>query len=263
LNSKEALRLATKHLKDYVENPYLEAELMVMKLLGINREDLYSKEYDVDENKLMEIINKRKMRYPLQYIVGQVEFFSRKFIVQEGVFIPRPETEILVEEVLKEIKGKETIIDVGTGSGIIAVTIAALRPDVKVFAIDINPLAITLAKKNSEINSAKNVYFIRGDLLSPFRGKFDIIVSNPPYIAPGEEIYPELKYEPEDAYLSPPDGLSHIKRIMSDAKILLKNQGFLFLEISPHISEALLEMFPDAEIIKDLSGKERVFKLRF
>ena len=132
MNSKEALRLATKHLKDYVENPYLEAELMVMKLLGINREDLYSKEYDVDENKLMEIINKRKMRYPLQYIVGQVEFFSRKFIVQEGVFIPRPETEILVEEVLKEIKGKETIIDVGTGSGIIAVTIAALRPDVKV-----------------------------------------------------------------------------------------------------------------------------------
>jgi len=262
LTAKQALLLAFNLLKNEVENPHLEAELIVRKLSGASREELYSKDIFVDKEELLKLIELRKKRYPLQYILGEVEFYSRKFIVKEGVFIPRPETEVLIEECKKIIKGKEKIIDVGTGTGVIAIVLGSLFPKAKIFAVDINPMAIELSMENARLNNVKNIIFVRGNLLNSFKGPVDIIVSNPPYIAPGEDVYPELRYEPQEAYLSPPDGLFHIRKIIEMGRNILKRNGYILLEISPALSLRLKKEYPNSTIVKDLSGKDRVFILK-
>lgn len=261
MTAKEAILLSSRLLKGFVDNPHLEAELIVRKITGASREELYSKDFFLRREELLELVELRKRHYPLQYIIGEVEFFSRKFMVKEGVFIPRPETEILVEECAKLMKGNEKIIDVGTGTGIIAIVLGSFFPSAKIFAVDINPEAIKLALENAKLNRVKNVQFILGNLLESFREPVDIIISNPPYVAPGEEVYPELSFEPEESYISPPDGLTHIKKILQQGKKLLRKNGVFLIEISPLLSAYLKEKYPDSRIIKDLTGLDRVFIL--
>ncbi len=263
MNLKKAFYAGREELSNTTENPLLETELIIRKILGVSKEKLYSEEYEIDEEKFWFYLRKRKEHYPLQYIVGEVEFFSRKFFVEEGVFIPRQETETLVEETLKEIKGEETIIDIGTGTGIIAITIALAFPSSRIIATDISYKALKLARKNAEYHGVKNVEFLSGEFLSAIKGRFNMIVSNPPYIKLGEEISSELKYEPSEAYLSPPDGLYHIVKIVKQGKKLIGKEGLILMEISPTISKQVAKLFPGAEIKNDLFGRERVVKLRF
>ncbi len=252
----QALYFAKKKLKGFVENPFFEAELLVRKILNLTREELYSKDLQVSRKKLLELIELRKKRYPIQYILGEVEFYSKKFWVREGVFIPRPETETLVEAGIKFIPRGTRVIEVGTGSGVIAITLALERPDLELFADDISWKAVSLARENARELGA-DVNFVVGDCLLPFRGKFGAVISNPPYVAPGEEVSPELAWEPQQAYLAPPDGLSFIKRLLREAEAVLSPHGIILLEISPTQARFLKEEYR-AGIIRDLYGRERV-----
>lgn len=252
----EALYFIRDELKNFLENPYLEAELLIRKILNLSREEIYTKDVEVSKEDLIPLIELRKKRFPLQYILGEVEFYSRNFRIKEGVFIPRPETETLVETGIGLIPRGAEIIEVGTGSGVISITLALERPDLKIFADDINWKAIYLSRENAR-NLGAEVNFLVGDCLLPFRGKFGAIISNPPYISPGEEVSPELAWEPHEAYLALPDGLSFIKRLLREAERILSPHGIILLEISPTQAQFLKEEY-GARIIKDLYGRERV-----
>ncbi len=256
MRASKAILLLKEELRGFVANPFLEAELLIRKVSGATREEIYSRDPEVSLEKLMSMVKLRKKHYPLQYIIGEVEFYSRKFLIKEGVFIPRAETEVLVEFAVKNLKRGAKVIEVGSGSGVISITLSLERPDLGIFADDISPKAIELSLENQKLLGSR-VQFLVGDCLKPFRGKFDAIVSNPPYVAPGEDISPELAWEPEQAYLSPPDGLSFIKRLVKEAREVLRPHGLLIIEISPGQADFLREKY-SASIVRDLSGKERV-----
>ncbi len=261
MKAKEALLWARAKLEGRVENPSLEAEVIVRSLLGVSREELWAHEHEVPEEKLREAVKLRMRRYPLQYITGEVEFFSRIFLVREGVFIPRPETESLVEVSLKVLKAGERVVEVGTGTGVVGITLSLENPGLRVFADDINPLAVSLSKENARRLGAA-LSLIVGDCLLPFRRKFHAIVSNPPYVAPGDELSPELSYEPKEAYLAPPDGLSFIRRLLQQAQKVLLPGGKIIIEISPPQAKFLQEVY-GARIFHDLFGRPRVALIVF
>jgi len=261
LKIREALLWARARLEGRVENPSLEAEILVRSLLRISREELWARESEVPEEKLRETVELRMRRYPLQYITGMVEFFSRNFLVKEGVFIPRPETETLVEVSLGVLKAGDRVVEVGTGTGVVAITLALERPGLRIFADDINPTAVALAKENAQRLGAR-VSLLVGDCLLPFRGRFHAVVSNPPYVAPGEEVSPELSYEPREAYLAPPDGLSLIRRLLLEARRVLLPGGKLIMEISPRHGKFLREEY-GAKIFPDLFQRPRVALIVF
>jgi len=256
VKDKDALIWARRKLLERVENPDLEAEVLLRSLLGISREELWTRDHEVSEEKLKEVVELRAEHYPLQYITGEVEFFSRKFLMREGVFIPRPETEGLVEVALEVLEPGQRVVEVGVGSGIVSITLALERPGLRLYADDINPLAVDLARENAR-RLGTRVSLLLGDALLPFQRKFHAVVSNPPYVAPGEEVSPELKYEPREAYLAPPDGLSFIRRLLEQAREVLLPGGKVVVEISPSQGPFLRKNY-GARIFKDLSGRDRV-----
>ncbi len=257
-----------------VENPLLEVELLLRKLKGWTKEDFFLRlSEEVKEGEiqaLRKLIERRKTGYPLQYLIGEVEFYSRKFFIEEGVFIPRPETEILVEEALKLIKGASTVVDVGTGTGVIAITLALERPSLKVFATDISDKALEIAKKNALFHKVKSrLVFFKTPFLKALierKIKVDMVISNPPYLRREDLHYHrELKYEPENALHSPQEGTFHIKEILLQSLQVLKKGGWILVEISPVLLPKLsflYQEFEKAEVVEDLSGKPRVLKVK-
>lgn len=259
-----------------VENPELESALLLSKALGINLVDVYAyPERKVESDKVEEferLLERRLKREPVAYILGEKEFYSRTFIVTPDVLIPRPETEILIEEGLKATKNisHPLVVDAGTGSGCIAVTIGCESEDTRIFATDISFEGLLIARANSKRHRVvERISLVRTDFLSGFKEEsFDIAISNPPYIA--ERDFSKLEssvrdFEPKRSLLGGEDGLDCIRKIVHQAGKVLKNGGWCIVEVGANQSESVSEIFDcvgfgDVSSLKDLSGIERVVK---
>ncbi|HDS11728.1 MAG TPA: peptide chain release factor N(5)-glutamine methyltransferase, partial [Candidatus Wirthbacteria bacterium] len=228
--------------------------------------------------KFQECLNRRIKREPVAYIVGYKHFMGQKFIVDNRVLIPRPETEIMAEKAIHLIKKwplaseQLAVVDVGTGCGNIALTMAKVANFVKVFAIDIDPAAIEVAKINASLhNLEQNVALIQGDLLISLPQPVQIIVANLPYIceADYENLEPEIRlYEPKSALTAGADGLDLYRRLLAQAPQYLLKGGVVLMEIDPqqvgHLRTIVLQNLPSAEIevLKDLQGLDRVLMVQ-
>lgn len=264
--------------REYSE-PVLEVVLLLSNLLNVDETYIYTYgEKEVPkaiEEEFLEKIILRKKGYPLQYILEEVEFMGLKFYVNEGVLIPRQDTEILVEYILNimEKEREYTIVELGTGSGCISLSLAYyFKGKIFIYAVDIEDEALKIAKKNLEkLNLEKKVRILKGDLFKGIENlnleeKVDIIVSNPPYI-PSKTInslQEEVKkHEPIKALDGGEDGLDFYRRIVPESKKYLNKTGLLVLEIGYDQGEKVSNIFKaegyrDIEIIKDLQGHDRV-----
>jgi release factor glutamine methyltransferase len=222
------------------------------------------------------LVEKRASRYPLAYILGRKEFYGVELEVRPGVLVPRPETEILVEECLKRLKADDgnskhhIVADIGVGSGAIAVAMAINLHYAEVYATETSPTALEVARLNIEKHKlSRKVRLLEGDLCKPLRhmgAVFDAIISNPPYIPTGEieNLQPEVKlYEPREALDGGADGLDVYRKLIPDARELLKEGAFLAVEIGIGQAEAVIMMSKSAgyrrwEVVPDLAGIERV-----
>lgn len=208
---------------------------------------------------------RRRMNYePVQYIIGEQDFCGLHFWVQPGVLIPRPETELLAEEVFRQSKGKR-VLDMCTGSGCIAITVAKFGAPAFIAASDYSAEALTVAKKNAELLDAE-VTFFQGDLFETVEGTYDIIVSNPPYIRSSavDELMPDVRdYEPRMALDGRSDGVLFYRRICSEAKAYLVPGGRLLFEIGHDQGETVPEIletegYSSIEVKKDYAGLDRM-----
>lgn len=281
----ELLNWSTNCLKDHrIENPRLNAELLLARSLNLSREMLYilfNDEFKEEERETMEgLIERRISGEPLQYILGHQEFWSIDFKVDPRVLIPRPETELLVEQALLILSGNPSgrsphALEIGTGSGAVAISLAKEVRNLFLVATDISRDALLLAKENAaSAGVLHQVKFVNGDLFEPFRPfgerePFDLILSNPPYITFSEidGLPKEVKdYEPVIALNGGEDGLDFYRRIVSQAPFYLRRGGWLLLEVGQGQGEMVLKMmeqegyFLMSEMIQDLSSTERVVK---
>ena len=254
-----------------VDSPRLSIELLLAHVLKKKRLQLYLEfEREVDEAALeilRGLVKRRGAGEPLQYVTGEAEFCGLKLAVDRRVLIPRPETELLVEIVA--VRQPASVVDVGTGSGCIALALAHRLPNAVVTATDISPDALAVAQANAaRFNYNNFTRFLQGDLLSALPDSFtaDAIVSNPPYIASGElaQLPREVKdFEPVQALVAGADGLDVIRRLVLAAKRSLSPTGFVALEIGAGQCPAVAELFGSAgytvaQVEKDLQGIERV-----
>ena len=246
----------------------IESELLFTHVLGCDRVSLYlNKDNFLTSNQAMLISSSLERRIkgePLQYILGKTEFMGLEFRVNSQVLIPRPETEILVEAAIKYAKGKK-ILDLGTGSGCIAVSVAKKSSAVDVTAVDISKDALDIAEDNAKLNGVK-VRFLEADFFKGLFTKYDLIISNPPYI-PFDEIkslQPELKYEPFVALDGGRDGLESYKKIIKEAPDYLEDNGILMMEMGFNQRKYIevifsgVKCFDIIEIIKDYNNIDRV-----
>lgn len=270
---RELLQTAREFLnKNRVADADLDAWYLLTHVFGINRADflMYGKEETSKEKAELykELVDKRASRIPLQYIIGQQAFMGLEFEVNENVLIPRQDTELLVEEILKVCKNK-SVLDVCTGSGCIIISLFKLGSLKKAVASDISNKALQLAKKNARRHDA-DISFIESDLFDKIVGNYDIIVSNPPYIRTKEynSLMPEVKeHEPRQALDGGPDGLMFYKRIISNLNRFLNSGGYVFFEIGYNQGEAVKDLlikegFIDINIKKDYSDLDRIVYAR-
>jgi len=268
----ELINKTTPYLeKAGIASPRLTIELLLAHVLQKKRLQLYlefERELDAATLEVLRGLVKRRVAgEPLQYVIGEAEFCGLKLAVDRRVLIPRPETELLVEVVAA--RQPATVVDVGTGSGCIALALAQRLPAAEITATDISPDALAVARANAARFNLKNfTRFLTGDLLSVFADSLtvDAIVSNPPYIASGElaQLPREVKdFEPAQALFAGVDGLEVIRRLVLDAKRWLSPTGFVALEIGAGQCAAVAELFGGAgytvaQVEKDLQGHERV-----
>jgi release factor glutamine methyltransferase len=250
-----------------VDNPRLDAEVMLASALGVNRAELYAdSEVKLDERAASEfatMVRRRSEREPLAYVLGRAHFRELELIVDSRVLVPRPETELLVD--LAE--DRQRVLDVGTGSGAIALAIAHERDGARVTGIDNSPDAVEVARANAE-RLGLEVEFLIADLI--VGGPYDLIVSNPPYVREPEwdTLQPEITlYEPREALVAGPDGLDVIRDLVPAAADVLVRGGTLAIEVGQGQSRAvehLLERsgFRDVETTRDLAGIPRVVRGR-
>jgi release factor glutamine methyltransferase len=258
--------------KKGIPNPRLDAELLLAHVLKCPRINLYvDHEKTVSERdlaKFRELIERRAQREPLQYIVGETEFWGLKFKVTPDVLIPRPETELLVEEALKYPEAKQ-ILDIGTGSGCIAIALAKNLPAATIVATDLSKEALSVAKENAETHAvADRIEFVASDI-APWlffetqEKKFDLIISNPPYV-PSLDLdllQPEVsKFEPRPALDGGKTGLSTVEKILHEAPDFLGRHGLLLMEIGEGQADALRPRL--TTVLKDYNGIERIAVLR-
>jgi len=272
----EAYRKGIGILKNAgIEAPVNDAGVIMCHVLKCDRAFLYSRGADELEENLLKIyfdlLEQRASKVPLQHITGFQEFMSLPFEVGRNVLIPRQDTEILVETVINLCKKNRhervDILDVGTGSGCIAVSLAYYIPRSFVTAVDIKPEALAVARKNAAINGVSDrIRFVKSNLFDNLDGeKFDFIVSNPPYIRSGdiESLQDEVKcHEPLAALDGGIDGLDFYRAIVSKAPDFLKEEGMLVFETGYDqayaVKELMKDYFMDIEIKKDLAGIDRV-----
>ena len=267
----EVLNRSIDQLKKYnIENPQLNAEQIISHILDLNKTNLYLKSKDILDNEKSDLIEqlilRRTKHEPLQYILGETEFYGCKIKVNPDVLIPRPETELLVEKVLQEDFG--SILEIGTGSGAIAIALAKQMKNIQIKATDISKKALRIARQNAELNNV-SIDFIQSDIFENIKGKYDIIVSNPPYISQNEydKLAPEiLDYEPEIALLANDEGLSYYKKILANSKDYLTDIGKIYFEIGYDQAEKIKEIakengFDKVNVFKDLNGFDRIVKV--
>ena len=251
-----------------------DAELLSMRAVGRDRAWLLAHpdaELTPEQSALLDGWVARRARHePVQYILGETEFYGLTFRVTPHVLIPRPETEHLVEAVLERVARDAAvrICDVGTGSGAIAVALADARPRAEITAVDLAPAALAVAQENAERHGiADRVRFVESDLLSALRGeKFDVVVSNPPYVRDDETLEAQVQeYEPHTALFAGPTGLEVDRRLIPEAHAALVPGGWLLLEIGQGQAEAVRELltaWDDVGFAADLQGIPRVAMAR-
>ena len=273
----DLIQWTTEYFKRYdIPSPRLDAELLLGHVLGTSRLQLYLRfEMPVFPEHLAdfrELIKKRAAYAPVSYLTSRKEFFSLEFYVDSRVLIPRPETEVLVENVLQAQEESCQLIDIGTGSGAIAISLAVNRPEWEVLATDVSADVLEVAQKNAVAHKcADRLTFLQGSLFEPLETlpdpRFDWIVSNPPYVSTTE--YPSLPpdvrgHEPETALLAGTDGLDVIVGILEVAPRFLKPGGRVGLEIGHNHSHDVQELvqsnsaYSGCKVITDYSGVERV-----
>ncbi len=273
MNYNIALNKASKLLKDSsIKSFKLDSEIILSNMLNLSREELLLNLNEELSNKdlkyFKKLIYRRKKKEPIAYIVGYKEFWKEKYKVNSNVLIPRPDTEIIVEEVLKNIplNSSKNILDIGTGSGCIALSILKDRKKCYVKALDISKNALKVAKHNAKIQHLENrIRFINSDIDKFYYGKYDIIVSNPPYIKSMriKKLDEDIRtYEPKLSLDGGNDGFSQIREVIKKSSVLIKKKGKLFLEIgfdqSKETKKLLLENnFYINRIVKDLGKKNR------
>ena len=252
-----------------IDEAELDARYILEYITGLNSAQYFIHSEDIiEKNKAEEffrLIERRSKRIPLSYVIGTRDFFGLTFKVDENVLIPEQETELLVEEVIKHSEGK-SVLDMCTGSGCIAISIALFGKPSKVAASDISEKALEVARENAKSLKAGEISFIQGDMFENVTDKFDIIVSNPPYIETGEidELMPEVRdYIPRLALDGDIDGLKFYRIISKEAVKKLNKNGRIFYEIGYNQSRAVASIllengFTDITVIKDYSGLDRI-----
>ena len=285
---KEILNDLVRLFKDVnIETPRLEAELLFSKAINGKIIHLYTEdERTVDKQELLSlvaIVKRRVKMEPLQYIVGHTEFMSIRFLVDQSVLIPRPETELIVESVIEIINSRTSgdacrvnVFDICTGCGNIGISIAVMIKGARIFASDISCKALEVAKANAGMNMVEErVVFMHGDLFEPFKAECkdlqaDFIVSNPPYVSEDEFdlLGPEVaNHEPRISLIAGDDGLAFYKRILTDAAFWLCDGGFLILEIGDKQLDAVIDLIINVgsgqglqyiKTVKDLQHINRV-----
>lgn len=265
MNLRDWLQYASARLEAAgIESTRLEAQVLAAHTLLVDRTWIIAHpEAEINELAAETLLQRRESREPLAYILGYREFYGRRFEVGPGVLIPRQDTEILLEAALAVVN-RGPVLDVGTGSGCLAITLKLERPDLEVWASDISQVALNLAKRNSEFLGA-DVRFAESDLFAEFKQvQFDLIISNPPYIADSEELMPEVKnHEPSGALFSGPTGLEFYDRLAREAPQFLKPGGHLAVEVGRGQAQDVASLLADngwtnTSVTADLSGIERV-----
>jgi release factor glutamine methyltransferase len=269
---KSALADAAKLIHPASPSPLLDAELLLCKVLSKNRTYLRAwpeRELSAEhQDAFFELIEQRRNGHPIAYLTGHREFWSREFEISSDALIPRPETELLIELALNLIPCDKPcrIIDLGTGSGIIAVTLAAERPQASVFATDICPAALEIAKRNALKHKTGTIQFYQSRWFDNVQaGKFDFILSNPPYVAENDPHLQQgdLRFEPLTALASGENGLADIRIIAETACARLESAGYLMVEHGYNQESEVKNLFTalgyvDVQTYKDLAGLPRV-----
>lgn len=267
MNRKEATELAYSSLKNIMEDAKAEAEWLVALCLDVKRSEVYSlTDLSKEEQEyFMFALKQRKKKVPLAYIFHKTNFYGYDLEVNKNVLIPRAETEELVELALKHISKESSVLDIGTGSGAIAIAVQK-ESKANVTAVDVSNDALKVAKKNAAANQAK-VEFICSNLFEKLEGRtFDVVISNPPYISESE--YNELdegvkNFEPKLALCDNLDGLEFYRKIILNVKKYLKTDGKVFFEIGYNQGKAVEKLFiennfKNVTIKKDLEGNDRI-----
>lgn len=257
-----------------IESPHLDAEVLLSHILGRERIYLYV-HFDeplepAELARYREAIKQRVQRVPIAYIIGEKEFMGLTFKVTEDTLVPRPDTEILVQAAIERLRARgdaPRFADIGTGTGAICLSVLHFLPKAQADTVDISPAARAIAEENAAaLEVADRVTFHTGDLLAPLAGQcYDAILSNPPYIPDGDiaALAPEVRLkEPHTALAGGKDGLDFYRRLMADAPALLKDGGFLAVEVGIHqaapVAALAVPSFSRTEILKDYAGIERV-----
>lgn len=269
---REAVELGAVILSSAkIDNPDLDAWYLLQMVCKIERSFFYLHEDDEissEEQREYEIaVRKRAERIPLQYIIGEQEFMGLTFKVNSNVLIPRQDTETLVEEALKVCYPGMKVLDLCTGSGCIIVSILKNAPGIIAVGADISKQALLVAKENGKAYEL-DIEWIRSDLFDNITGKYDLIVSNPPYIPTKDiaELMPEVRdFEPFDALDGHEDGLFFYRKIIAESEQYLNSEGSLYLEIGYDQGEAVSDLmkqagYTEVEIVKDLAHLDRVVK---
>jgi release factor glutamine methyltransferase len=272
----EVLQSTTAYFtKHEIENPRLNAEHLLAHALGRTRMELYLEfERPLDEAELTplrELVKRRGQGEPLQHLLGSVEFCDQNFLADKRAMVPRPETEELVELVQSKIENRESkIIDVGTGSGVIALSLAKKFPEAEVHAVDISEEALGLARENATRLGLDRVRFQKSDLLESLSERFDLMVANLPYISMQDrhQLAREVLHDPEVALFGGPRGDELVRKLIEKAPPYLEAGGLLALEIGVDQAEGLsdflrLKNYHDIELKKDYSGITRFLLARY
>ena len=257
------------------DNPRKEIEIFLQDILACHRVELYLRfEEPLAKTqlvKLREWVQRRKNREPIQYITGKAGFYNLILDVTPDVLIPRPESERLIEEVIKIVDKKSniSILDIGTGSGCLALALGKELPNVNITGIDKSAKAIEISELNTETLKIKNVSFLQIDLFEKkIDEKYDILISNPPYIPKKEieSLMPDVNFEPLSALTDSEDGLTFYHKILEISPTIINPNGWLFLEVGlgEHPKKVMKlfsnKKFKNVELIKDYNGDDRVLK---
>ena len=269
-----AIADATERLAPVSESPRLDAEILLCRTIDMPRSYLFAHpEDELDEltlERFEDILAKRAAGTPMAYIMGTREFWSHEFAVSPATLVPRPETELLVNLALCEIPRDEEwrVLDLGTGSGAIAVSIACERPLSRVTAVDVSEAALAVARENANALAPGNVECLQGSWTEPVRDRvFDLIVSNPPYVRADDEALAKLQQEPQAALVAGADGLDAIRVLAADCVNIMRPGGLLLIEHGFDQAddvEALLaaQGWTDIQCHNDLAGLPRVTAAR-
>ena len=270
---KDTVKKYTNELKQVTHIPAKEVEILMLHLLEKNTIWLhlnYNNEF-LKEKELANLVKKRATNYPLEYIINKASFYGEMFIVKEGVLIPRPETEFLLEnalEILKDKKETQTILEIGTGSGIISVMLALLVPNIKIIAVDINEKALALAKENAIKHNVQDKIEFRLSNLYENVNEDDIFlcISNPPYIANDYKLPTNVKYEPSNALFGGNIGDELLKDIIKDTSE--RKIPYLLCEMGYDQKNPLENYFKEFNVdsysfYKDYESFDRGFTLKF